>query len=62
LFACLLAGLFGLFVFDAKQMGKTWGQLERLAQNPDAWKELVGGLCPRRDEMILVVDVVLISL
>jgi hypothetical protein len=34
---------------DAKQMGKTWGQLERLAQNRDAWRELVGGLCPRRD-------------
>jgi hypothetical protein len=33
---------------DVKQMGKTWGQLERLAQNRDAWRELVGGLCPRR--------------
>lgn len=33
---------------DIKQMGKTWGQLERLAQNRDAWRELVGGLCPRR--------------
>uniref|UniRef100_A0AAV2JSU2 Reverse transcriptase domain-containing protein n=1 Tax=Knipowitschia caucasica TaxID=637954 RepID=A0AAV2JSU2_KNICA len=34
---------------DVKQMGKTWGQLERLAQNRDAWKKLVGGLCPKRD-------------
>uniref|UniRef100_A0AAV2LFI9 Rho-GAP domain-containing protein n=1 Tax=Knipowitschia caucasica TaxID=637954 RepID=A0AAV2LFI9_KNICA len=29
---------------DVKQMGKTWGQLERLAQNRDAWRKLVGGL------------------
>uniref|UniRef100_A0AAV2JEM2 Ig-like domain-containing protein n=1 Tax=Knipowitschia caucasica TaxID=637954 RepID=A0AAV2JEM2_KNICA len=34
---------------DVKQMGKTWGQLERLAQNRDAWRKLVGGLCPKRD-------------
>ena len=34
---------------DAKQMGQTWGQLERLAQNRDAWRKLVGGLCPRWD-------------
>jgi hypothetical protein len=26
---------------DAKQMGR--GQLERLAQNRDTWRELVGG-------------------
>ncbi|KAH3843520.1 hypothetical protein DPMN_117039 [Dreissena polymorpha] len=30
-------------------MGKKWGQLERLAQNRDAWRKLVGGLCPRWD-------------
>ncbi|KAH3868005.1 hypothetical protein DPMN_031141, partial [Dreissena polymorpha] len=30
---------------DAKQMGQTWGQLEILAQNRDAWRKLVGGLC-----------------
>ena len=35
---------------DAKKMGKTWGQLERLAQDRGAWKELVGGLCPSRDQ------------
>ncbi|KAI8777488.1 hypothetical protein BgiBS90_021691 [Biomphalaria glabrata] len=29
--------------------GKTWRQLERLAQNRDAWRKLVGGLCPRQD-------------
>uniref|UniRef100_A0AAV2J1Z3 Reverse transcriptase domain-containing protein n=1 Tax=Knipowitschia caucasica TaxID=637954 RepID=A0AAV2J1Z3_KNICA len=34
---------------DVKQMEKTWGQLERLAQNRDAWRKLVGGLCPKRD-------------
>ena len=34
---------------DAKHMGQTWGQLERLAQNRDAWRKLVGGLCPRWD-------------
>ncbi|KAH3853334.1 hypothetical protein DPMN_095856 [Dreissena polymorpha] len=28
---------------DAKQMGQTWGQLEMLAQNRDAWRKLVGG-------------------
>ncbi|KAK7098983.1 hypothetical protein V1264_003191 [Littorina saxatilis] len=33
---------------DAKHMGKTWGMLERLAQNRDAWRELIGGLYPRR--------------
>ncbi|KAH3842973.1 hypothetical protein DPMN_116479 [Dreissena polymorpha] len=35
---------------DAKQMGQTWGQLERLAQNQDAWRKLVGGLYPRWDQ------------
>ena len=33
---------------DMKKMGKTWQQLERTAQDRDAWKGLVGGLCPRR--------------
>jgi len=28
--------------------GHTWGQLKRLAQDRDAWRTLVGGLCPRR--------------
>ncbi|KAH3739795.1 hypothetical protein DPMN_046485 [Dreissena polymorpha] len=27
----------------AKQMGKTWGQLERLAHDQDAKKKLIGG-------------------
>ncbi|KAH3736267.1 hypothetical protein DPMN_042830 [Dreissena polymorpha] len=29
--------------------GQILGQLERLAQNRDAWRKLVGGLCPRWD-------------
>lgn len=37
---------------DVKQTGKTWGQLEKLAQNRDDWRELVGGLCPRRDHRL----------
>ncbi|KAH3797099.1 hypothetical protein DPMN_150674 [Dreissena polymorpha] len=28
---------------DAKQMGQSWGQLERLVQNRDTWRKLVGG-------------------
>ena len=31
---------------DAKKMGHTWGQLERLAQDRDSWRNLVGGLYP----------------
>ena len=27
-------------------MGRTWEQLERLAQDREAWRILVGGLCP----------------
>nr|KAG5695065.1 hypothetical protein BaRGS_032558 [Batillaria attramentaria] len=33
---------------DAKSVGHSWGQLERLAQDREAWRTLVGGLCPRR--------------
>ena len=33
---------------DAKKMGHTWGQLEVLAQDRDAWRTLVDGLSPRR--------------
>ncbi|KAI8785719.1 hypothetical protein BgiBS90_013077, partial [Biomphalaria glabrata] len=35
---------------DTKQMGKTCGQLEKLALNRGSWRKLfaVGGLCPRR--------------
>ena len=35
---------------DAKKMGYTWGQLERLAQDRDGWRKLVGGLCPSGGE------------
>ena len=33
---------------DIKELGLTWGKLERLAQDRDAWRTLVGGLCPKR--------------
>jgi hypothetical protein len=33
---------------ECQTMGQTWGQLERTAQNRDAWRALVNGLCPRR--------------
>ena len=32
---------------DVKRSGHTWGQLENLAQDRDAWRALVRGLCPR---------------
>lgn len=34
---------------DAKKIGRSWRQLERLAQDRDGWRALVDGLCPRRD-------------
>ena len=34
---------------DIKELGLNWGKLERLAQDRDAWRTLVGGLCPKRD-------------
>ena len=33
---------------DMEKMRKTWPQLERTAQDREAWRTLVGGLCPRR--------------
>ena len=33
---------------DMKRMDRSWGQLERLAQERAGWRNLVGGLCPRR--------------
>ena len=33
---------------DIKRTGNSWGQLERLAQDRDGWRALVGGLCPVR--------------
>ena len=33
---------------DVKRTGHSWGQLERLAQDRDGWRALVGGLCPER--------------
>lgn len=33
---------------DIKTMSMTWSQLERRAQDRDAWRLLVDGLCPRR--------------
>jgi hypothetical protein len=28
-----------------REMNLSWGRLERLAQDRDVWKALVGGLC-----------------
>ncbi|KAK3795190.1 hypothetical protein RRG08_056253 [Elysia crispata] len=33
---------------DTKRLGHTWKQLESLAGDRDAWRTLVGGLCPTR--------------
>ena len=33
---------------DTKRMGYTWGQLEKLSQDRDAWRTLVDGLSPSR--------------
>ena len=35
---------------EMRKMGRTWGQLEALAQDRPAWRRLVDGLCPRRDD------------
>ena len=35
---------------DTKMSGHSWGQIERLAQDRDAWRDFVRGLCPRWDE------------
>ena len=32
-----------------KQLSLTWGAMEKLAQDRDAWRDLVGGLCPKGD-------------
>lgn len=31
-----------------RRYGYTWGDLQRLAQNRDDWRVLIGGLCSRR--------------
>jgi len=33
---------------DMRRNGYTWGELQRLAQDRDDWRVLIGGLCPRR--------------
>lgn len=33
---------------DMKKMGQNWSQIERTAQDRVKWRQLVGGLCPRR--------------
>ena len=33
-----------------RKTGRMWGQLEALAQDHPAWRRLVDGLCPRRDD------------
>ena len=42
----------GAAIWRLKQRGwdETWGQLERLAQDRDAWRDLVGGLCSCRGQ------------
>ena len=35
---------------DAKKLGHTWGQLERLARDRDGWRDLVDGLYPKRGD------------
>nr|XP_006821756.1 PREDICTED: uncharacterized protein LOC102803864 [Saccoglossus kowalevskii] len=35
---------------DVKKMGRTWKELETLAQDRSAWRNLVDGLCPRRGD------------
>ena len=35
---------------DTKKSGHNWGQLERMAQDRDAWRAFVCGLCPRQDK------------
>ena len=37
---------------DTKKSGHSWGQIERLAQDRDAWRAFVCGLCPRWDERL----------
>ena len=32
---------------DAKKLGGNWVQIEKLAQDRDTWRTLIGGLCPR---------------
>jgi hypothetical protein len=33
---------------EMREMSPSWEQLERLAQDRNAWKALVGGLCTRK--------------
>jgi len=33
---------------DTRRNGHTWGELQRLAQDRDEWRVLIGDLCPRR--------------
>ena len=32
-----------------KELGLTWETVEKLAQDRDAWTDLVGGLCPKKN-------------
>ena len=41
---------------DIKELGLNWGKLERLAQDRDAWRTLVGGLCPKNKNKKVHVD------
>jgi hypothetical protein len=35
---------------DSKRLGLTWSQLETKAKDRDVWRNLIGGLCPRRGD------------
>jgi hypothetical protein len=35
-------------VWSLREMSLSWGRLERLAQDRDAFRALVGGLCTRK--------------
>lgn len=35
---------------DVRRLGFTWTEVERLAQDRPGWRNLVGGLCPNRDD------------
>ena len=37
---------------ERKRSGHTWGQLERHAQDRNAWRSLVSGLCPGQDDRL----------
>ena len=37
---------------EGKQQDKTWGQIEKIAQDRRKWKSFVDDLCPGMDERV----------